>query len=214
MYVFFCIRSIRLSGVHPFRDDNGETSLFDQITKGLYTFPERLWKGISSSAVDLIRNLLSTDPSKRLTASQALAHPWLSEACVHIPTTPGGSSHVVTRKQTNDLRKMGNLSPSALRRSVIPKNETSGIVQRTIDFYSQSPDTSPTAKPHLKIATSPGSPSLLHKSPAAKKRKLSFTKSPGTPLKKASRSRSSSVKGSPRKTTKTDNFVQKKLTFD
>ena len=204
-----------MSGVHPFRDDNGETSLFDQITKGLYSFPDCHWKEISINAKDLVRNLLSTDPTKRFTATQALAHPWFSEVCILTPTTPGGSSHVVTRKQTSDLRKMGNLSPSALRRSVVPKNESTGSVQRTIDFYSQSPGASPSGKSRIKVLPSPGSPSVMSPQSSSKKRKLSFTKSPKSPLKKPARSRSNSVKVSPRKTpAKTDNFVQKKLTFD
>lgn len=150
---------------------------------------------------------MSTDPSTRFTASQALSHPWFSETCILTPTTPGGSSHVVTRKQTSDLRKMGNLSPSALCRSVIPKSESSSV-QRTIDFYSQSPISSPSGKSRIKVLPSPGSPSVLSPQSSAKKRKLPLTRSP---LKKSR----SSIKGTSKKTSsKTDNFVQKKLTFD
>ena len=39
---------------------------------------ERHWQGISSEGVDLVKRLLSSDPSQRLTADQALQHPWLA----------------------------------------------------------------------------------------------------------------------------------------
>jgi serine/threonine protein kinase len=39
--------------------------------------PPNLWDGVSSEAKDLIRGLMDTNPSTRLTVEQALQHPWL-----------------------------------------------------------------------------------------------------------------------------------------
>ena len=43
----------------------------------MYTFDEEEWNDISSDAKDLIQNLLVIDPSKRLSASEALQSRWL-----------------------------------------------------------------------------------------------------------------------------------------
>ncbi|RHY22621.1 hypothetical protein DYB36_001295, partial [Aphanomyces astaci] len=46
----------------------------------------RPWKCLTRDAQDLLRRLLDADPQKRLTADQALAHPWLSPSNNRIST--------------------------------------------------------------------------------------------------------------------------------
>ncbi|CAI5722846.1 unnamed protein product [Hyaloperonospora brassicae] len=41
------------------------------------TFPRRYWHGVSPLAIDFVQRVLVLDPSARLTASEALDHPWL-----------------------------------------------------------------------------------------------------------------------------------------
>jgi len=72
------ITYILLCGFPPFYDDNTAV-LFDLIMKCQYDFPSPYWDGISASAKDLITNLLKAKPSRRFTAAQALAHPWIAE---------------------------------------------------------------------------------------------------------------------------------------
>lgn len=43
-------------------------------------FTDRVWKTISADAKDLVQRLLERDPSKRLTAAEALAHSWFESA--------------------------------------------------------------------------------------------------------------------------------------
>ncbi|KAL5837343.1 hypothetical protein ACOSQ3_014512 [Xanthoceras sorbifolium] len=40
-------------------------------------FPSNPWDRISETAKNLVRGMLSTDPSQRLTAQQVLDHPWM-----------------------------------------------------------------------------------------------------------------------------------------
>lgn len=40
-----------LSGTPPFSEEGRAEPMFDQITKGLYSFPEREWAHISSNGV-------------------------------------------------------------------------------------------------------------------------------------------------------------------
>ncbi|KAG7396162.1 hypothetical protein PHYBOEH_002659 [Phytophthora boehmeriae] len=43
-------------------------------------FSDRVWKTISANAKNLVEGLLQRDPAKRLTAAEALAHPWFESA--------------------------------------------------------------------------------------------------------------------------------------
>ncbi|KAL2649862.1 hypothetical protein R1flu_017990 [Riccia fluitans] len=69
---------ILLSGFSPF-DDVSECALFKKIKKGQYSFKASVWEGISEEAKDLVRGLLCIIPDRRLTAAQALAHPWIQK---------------------------------------------------------------------------------------------------------------------------------------
>jgi len=67
---------ILLSGYPPFYADSAP-ALFKKIMDVKYDFDDTVWDGISETAKDLIRNLLVKDPTKRLTATQCLEHPWV-----------------------------------------------------------------------------------------------------------------------------------------
>lgn len=60
-----------LVGRYPFHDTE-PASLFSKIRRGAYAIPD----SISSKAKCLIRALLRMEPSERLTAEEALEHPW------------------------------------------------------------------------------------------------------------------------------------------
>ena len=72
-----------LSGCPPFYgdEDAGSTEQNQQILRmvkaGIYTFDFGIWPQISESAIDLIQGLMRIDVATRLTAEEALAHPWV-----------------------------------------------------------------------------------------------------------------------------------------
>ncbi len=70
------IAFILLGGYPPFRSKDRKR-LFFQIMNGLYTFSPCLWDGITDEAKDLIKKMLMVDPKKRITASEALKHPYM-----------------------------------------------------------------------------------------------------------------------------------------
>lgn len=45
---------------------------------GQYDYDEEYWSDISDSAKNLIDRLLTFDPNQRITAEEALAHPWIT----------------------------------------------------------------------------------------------------------------------------------------
>jgi calcium/calmodulin-dependent protein kinase I len=68
---------ILLCGFPPFYDENN-AKLFAQIKAAAYDFPSPYWDGVSKQAKDLISKLLVVEPTQRLSATQILAHPWLT----------------------------------------------------------------------------------------------------------------------------------------
>lgn len=67
---------ILLCGYAPFYDED-QRRLFEKIKRGQYCFDEDAWGDISREAKDLIAGLLQLDPANRLTAAEALRHPWV-----------------------------------------------------------------------------------------------------------------------------------------
>lgn len=47
------------------------------IAKGTYDLESGVWKKISSEAKSLVKQLMEVDPERRLSAKDALEHPWL-----------------------------------------------------------------------------------------------------------------------------------------
>ncbi|XP_071794131.1 calcium/calmodulin-dependent protein kinase type IV-like [Asterias amurensis] len=71
------ITYILLCGFEPFYDEKGDKYVYKKILKANYEFMTPWWDNISDSAKYFIRSLLVLDTSKRLTAAQALDHPWV-----------------------------------------------------------------------------------------------------------------------------------------
>ena len=68
---------IVLTGRPLFRGNTPE-EILQKNMKCEYTFNDRQWENISATAKDLVEKLLKEDPDERITATQALEHPWFS----------------------------------------------------------------------------------------------------------------------------------------
>jgi serine/threonine protein kinase len=75
MWSFGVILYILLGGYPPFHDED-QKELFKRIKAGVYAFHDQYWSEVSAEAKDLIAKLLVVNPHERLTATQALSHPW------------------------------------------------------------------------------------------------------------------------------------------
>merc|ERR1712190_660821 len=65
-----------LSGSLPFFH-NVLHKLYRQVVERDLSFPEQAWKNVSKGALDFILRLLQVRAGDRLTADQAIIHPWL-----------------------------------------------------------------------------------------------------------------------------------------
>ena len=68
---------ILLGGYPPFIEQN-QRELFRKIRKGQYEFHDEYWGSVSADAKDMISSLLTVQPSKRLSADDALKHKWMT----------------------------------------------------------------------------------------------------------------------------------------
>ncbi|XP_059407143.1 calcium/calmodulin-dependent protein kinase (CaM kinase) II beta 1 isoform X17 [Carassius carassius] len=69
---------ILLVGYPPFWDED-QHKLYQQIKAGAYDFPSPEWDTVTPEAKNLINQMLTINPSKRITAQEALKHPWVCQ---------------------------------------------------------------------------------------------------------------------------------------
>lgn len=77
MWSIGVIAYILLCGSRPFWART-ESGIFRAVLKADPSFDEAPWPSLSTDAVDFVKRLLNKDYRKRLTAAQALSHPWLA----------------------------------------------------------------------------------------------------------------------------------------
>ncbi|KAF9372958.1 hypothetical protein BGX21_004618, partial [Mortierella sp. AD011] len=94
MWAIGVITYFLLCGYTPFDRQNSMDEM-NAILHAEYHFePTEYWRNVSDSAKDFVTKLLTVDPNQRMTATEALKHPWLAQV---------GQSHemeVDTQQQT------------------------------------------------------------------------------------------------------------------
>ncbi|XP_043953063.1 calcium/calmodulin-dependent protein kinase type II delta 1 chain isoform X3 [Gambusia affinis] len=78
MWACGVILYILLVGYPPFWDED-QHKLYQQIKAGAYDFPSPEWDTVTAEAKDLINKMLTINPAKRVTAADALKHPWICQ---------------------------------------------------------------------------------------------------------------------------------------
>ncbi|CAH9054095.1 unnamed protein product [Cuscuta epithymum] len=73
------IAYILMCGSRPFWART-ESGIFRAVLKADPSFEEQPWPTLSYEAKDFVKRLLNKDPRKRMTAAQALCHPWIKNS--------------------------------------------------------------------------------------------------------------------------------------
>ncbi|XP_076264380.1 calcium/calmodulin-dependent protein kinase II isoform X3 [Rhynchophorus ferrugineus] len=90
---------ILLVGYPPFWDED-QHRLYAQIKAGAYDYPSPEWDTVTPEAKNLINQMLTVNPVKRITAADALKHPWICQR--------ERVASVVHRQETVDCLKKFN----------------------------------------------------------------------------------------------------------
>ena len=74
--ILYCL----LSGCPPFQvsKTNALWQLFEDISSATYDFADPVWELLSDDALGMVEGLLKADPAKRMSAEEALQHPWMA----------------------------------------------------------------------------------------------------------------------------------------
>ncbi|CAI5702701.1 hypothetical protein KXD40_003071 [Peronospora effusa] len=106
MFALGIVLYILLCGSHPFDTYNNlpDEEIRKRILKGKYRTQSRAWQSISPSARDLIQKLLEIDPNKRISAEEALQHPWLRNQSQVSPEPMENSAELLEKFQRGRRR--------------------------------------------------------------------------------------------------------------
>ncbi|XP_021636096.2 calcium-dependent protein kinase 26 isoform X1 [Hevea brasiliensis] len=97
--------------VTSFWGSETQQGIFDAVLKGYIDFESDPWPLISDSAKDLIRKMLCSQPSERLTAHEVLCHPWICENGV----APDRALDAAVLSRLKQFSAMNKLKKMALR---------------------------------------------------------------------------------------------------
>lgn len=104
------IMYVLLSGRSPFAGKS-EEEVMRKVRSGCVSYTGSRWDLVSLEAKDLVRSLLKRNPIQRLTAEQAIRHPWLQQRAEAIPWDLG--TDLVCR--ISEYRSQSYLTQAALQ---------------------------------------------------------------------------------------------------
>ncbi|XP_059407146.1 calcium/calmodulin-dependent protein kinase (CaM kinase) II beta 1 isoform X20 [Carassius carassius] len=117
---------ILLVGYPPFWDED-QHKLYQQIKAGAYDFPSPEWDTVTPEAKNLINQMLTINPSKRITAQEALKHPWVCQRST-VASMMHRQETVECLKKFNARRK---LKGAILTTMLVSRNFSVGSRQTT-----------------------------------------------------------------------------------
>ncbi|KAI3464780.1 hypothetical protein Pfo_021443 [Paulownia fortunei] len=117
---------ILLSGFPPFWAES-EKGIFEEILAGHVDLQTSPWPSISNGAKDLIKRMLTMDPKKRITAAEALEHPWLKKDG-EASDRPIDSAVLIRMKQFRAMNKLKKLALKVIAEN-LSEEEIKGLKQ-------------------------------------------------------------------------------------
>uniref|UniRef100_A0A8C0J781 calcium/calmodulin-dependent protein kinase n=1 Tax=Chelonoidis abingdonii TaxID=106734 RepID=A0A8C0J781_CHEAB len=137
---------ILLVGYPPFWDED-QHKLYQQIKAGAYDFPSPEWDTVTPEAKNLINQMLTINPAKRITAHEALKHPWVCQRST-VASMMHRQETVECLKKFNARRKLmdcaGALARTLGHRGPALANAISGLSPTCLSSQESSDSTNTT----------------------------------------------------------------------
>ncbi|XP_049819380.1 calcium/calmodulin-dependent protein kinase type II alpha chain isoform X3 [Aethina tumida] len=176
---------ILLVGYPPFWDED-QHRLYAQIKAGAYDYPSPEWDTVTPEAKNLINQMLTVNPGKRITAAEALKHPWICQR-ERVASVVHRQETVDCLKKFNARRKLkGAILTTMLAtrnfssRSIIVKKGDGSQVKESTDSSTTLEDDdikgtgTPPQSPRVATASSSGSPSSSVAAPSPRPNALNL----------------------------------------
>ncbi|XP_036292170.1 calcium/calmodulin-dependent protein kinase type II subunit beta isoform X2 [Pipistrellus kuhlii] len=145
---------ILLVGYPPFWDED-QHKLYQQIKAGAYDFPSPEWDTVTPEAKNLINQMLTINPAKRITAQEALKHPWVCQRST-VASMMHRQETVECLKKFNARRKLkgailttmlatrnfsvGRQTTAPATMSTAPAGATLGLVEQAKSMLNKKTD--------------------------------------------------------------------------
>lgn len=117
------ILHLALTGRFPFKAKSPEAVFHALKTSHKIPFPRARWACISPAARDLVRGLLAFNPDVRLTAQEALMHPWFAGATT-IRSDTARVSSLISNASSVTISSVQHAPPASNRREHIREDGT------------------------------------------------------------------------------------------
>ncbi|XP_067262258.1 calcium/calmodulin-dependent protein kinase (CaM kinase) II beta 1 isoform X7 [Chanodichthys erythropterus] len=144
---------ILLVGYPPFWDED-QHKLYQQIKAGAYDFPSPEWDTVTPEAKNLINQMLTINPAKRITAQEALKHPWVCQRST-VASMMHRQETVECLKKFNARRKLKgailttmlvsrnfSAAKSLLNKKADVKEAQTTVIHNAVDGIKESSDSS------------------------------------------------------------------------
>ena len=145
---------ILLVGYPPFWDED-QHRLYAQIKAGAYDYPSPEWDTVTPEAKNLINQMLTVNPQKRIKSDEALKHPWIYVSAsltqvIRICSALWVTEAVFTQNTVSELRsaqklvllkpkfRLASVSPPPTTTSARPPPPQVTCLSRTRDFSNVS----------------------------------------------------------------------------
>ncbi|XP_072570141.1 calcium/calmodulin-dependent protein kinase type II subunit beta isoform X1 [Paramormyrops kingsleyae] len=161
---------ILLVGYPPFWDED-QHKLYQQIKAGAYDFPSPEWDTVTPEAKNLINQMLTINPAKRITAQEALKHPWVCQRST-VASMMHRQETVECLKKFNARRK---LKGAILTTMLVSRNFSVGRQTTAPATVSAAAAAAAAAAGTTAGLVEQAAKSLLNKKADVKKRKSSST---------------------------------------
>lgn len=125
-----CIMYVLLMGSFPF-NGSSERALYQCIRRGRYNTQHPVFATLSAEAKELLARFLEVDPERRITAAQALQHPWLAELHHQYIVNRRASFSSVPSSQSNGSQPPAAVNGDSMLMSVVSDVPTTSAATAT-----------------------------------------------------------------------------------